>query len=164
MSRIATVIENYRSWVPDSQVEGEEGLRCTFDSEPATQSEITRAFNEMELPSDLLAFWEISRSALLFEDTQFGQWGLRILSPERCSAMTSEQLEFYDHGDYRPGDIVVGEFLGDLELLVLNTAPNSQDLLIRAELDPREQWESPASSLGEFLEKFLATPSRKFWN
>ena len=55
-----------------------------LDSEwepPASVEEIAAAWPDSLIPDDAVELWAVCRSARLFVDTAFGQWGLVLLSP-----------------------------------------------------------------------------------
>lgn len=65
---------------------------------------------------------------------------------------------------YRTDDFVIGEFLGDLDLLIM--APSEagdRKVLVALPLDDRRDWYPAASSLAEFLEKYLQSSGMKYW-
>src|SRR6266567_6050588 len=92
-------------------------LCCSF-SGPATNEEIRSAWPTASLPAELVDAWSVSRESHLCEDMDYGQWGLVLLSPAASAERTAEQRAQRARA-YRPGDVVIGEFLGDLELLVM---------------------------------------------
>jgi hypothetical protein len=62
---------------------------------------------------------------------------------------------------------VIGEFLGDSERLVVScstAAADSGRVYVALPLDPRKEWESPASSLAEFLARYLDAQGEKYWD
>jgi hypothetical protein len=64
--------------------------------------------------------------------------------------------------DYRGDDIVVGEFLGDLDLVVY--APSeSEHVLIGLPLDDRPDWPAAAGDLAKFLVHYLDALGGKYW-
>lgn len=63
------------------------------------------------VPHDLLEFWLACRTARLFEDVEYGQWGLRLLSPSDCARRTEVEFQRRPR-DGRDQDLVIGEFLG----------------------------------------------------
>ena len=68
--------------------------------------------------------------------------------------------------EFRAGDVLVGEFLGDLERVLLRCEHDSHDfgsVMIVAELDPRQDWFKPSRSILDFLEQFVAAEGEKFW-
>jgi hypothetical protein len=99
----------------------------------------------------------------LFEDVDYGQWGLVLLSPTASARRTAEQRARRPDA-YRSDDVVIGEFLGDLELLVM--APSeagNRRILVALSLDDRHDWYPAGSSLAQFLEKYLRSHGDKYW-
>ena len=63
-------------------------------------------------------------------------------------------------------DLIIGEFLGDSDLLVVRCSPNSTDfgqIIIALPIGHREDWYYLTYSLPEFLQKFIASQGEKFW-
>jgi len=89
-------------------------LSCTFADEPARSDEL--AVLQGSVPEDLMAFWRLTRTASLFVDRHYGQWGLEILSPSEAVRETHLQRRNRP-AQYRDGDVVIGRFLGDSNLL-----------------------------------------------
>jgi hypothetical protein len=59
---------------------------------------------------------------------------------------------------------VLGEFLGDQELLVLAPSETGRRrILIALPLDSRADWLGAAQDLGEFLERYFDHASAKYW-
>jgi hypothetical protein len=76
--------------------------------------------------------------------------GLALLAPSARAARTAQERAARP-AEPRPDDIVLGEFLGDQELLIL--APSEagpRRILIALPLDRRADWFSAAQDLGEF--------------
>ncbi|MBI1928510.1 SMI1/KNR4 family protein [Candidatus Poribacteria bacterium] len=117
------------------------------------------------LPPDLRELWSQVSSLRLFEDVTYGQWGLIIGTPDE--AITRHQQKVAERRrDFLPGDLLIGEFLGDSDLLVVRCNPGEPDfgtVLIALPLDGREDWYVAGASLTEFLENFLETSGKKFW-
>lgn len=161
MESIERVVADLRAWDKprDGVSDNPFRLACAVD-EGAGETEIVDAWPETPLPTELIELWSQARSATLFEDIDYGQWGLRVLSPAASAELTAlEQRERPD--DYRAGDIVVGEFIGDQELLVL--AHGGSEVLVALPLDPRDEWYRAAPSLLSFLDGYLAAAGEKFW-
>jgi hypothetical protein len=112
---------------------------------------------------ELRSLWSASREAWLFEDVEHGQWGLHLLSPlDSPSRTEAERTQRYD--DFRYDDVVVGELLGDAELLV--HAPSEERgrrYLIALPLDARQDLFSVGADLGEVLRRLLESDGDKFW-
>lgn len=134
-------------------------LRCQL--EPGLASEDVG----VAMPESLKEFWTEAGGARLFEDSDYGQWGLVLLPPEAAAKRTSELLE--ERGSQcRPGDLVVGEFHGDQDLLLVRCDPNSPDyghVVVVLPLDDREDWDDVASSFGAFLEEYERAEGAKYW-
>jgi len=117
------------------------------------------------LPLDLEEFWTACGGARLFEDRQYGQWGLVLLDPLNSTKATSEFRRSRQR-DFVTGDVVIGRFLGDSDLLLVRCDVNLADFgqtLVAQPLDPRVDWDVVGATFGEFLAKFAAAEGRKFW-
>lgn len=116
-------------------------------------------------PEHLRKFWQVAAWAKLFEDRSYGQWGLHILTPQEAREETCK------HAQRRPktvqvGDLVVGRFLGDSDLLIVRCDDKANDfgeVLIALPLDPRQEWYHAAESFERFLEKYLDARGDKYW-
>ena len=136
---------------------------CTFENEGA--SELIAHQSIPAYPPDLVEFWGISRTARLFEDKSYGQWGLEILNPDSALTATDSVRDrrFRDHVN---GDVVIGRFLGDSDLLLIRCDPDCADfgcLLVATPLDPRHEWRKVADSFSKFLESFIQAGGDKYW-
>ena len=134
-------------------------LSCTLDEMPADGDA------GVALPPPLAEFWQEARGARLFEDAVHGQWGLILSSPEASAARSHRFSEEREH-QARPGDLIVGEFLGDQDLLLVRCDPAVSDfgtVLVALPLDDREDWYVVAPSLTAFLEKYEQEEGAKFW-
>jgi hypothetical protein len=164
MSSIATALSRFRDEPGPSgeRTNSPFRLRSTL-SPPATAEEIEVAWRGVELPPAAVDLWTTYRTARLFEDIDYGQWGLIILDPGASVERTSQERESRPM-DVRSDDIVIGVFLGDQDLLVL--APSNegnQRVMIALPLDGRADWMGAAPALGEFLEAYFAAGGNKFW-
>ena len=107
--------------------------------------------------------WSSSRQSRLFEDVEYGQWGLLLLSPEAAAQRTAQE-RVQRPAAYCADDVVIGEFLGDQELVVV--APSEADrrhVLIALPMDDRPDWYAAAGSLAEFLDRYLTAFGDKYW-
>ncbi|MGC4002694.1 MAG: hypothetical protein QM811_05970 [Pirellulales bacterium] len=93
-------------------------FECTFDDCGLKESDILETVPNC--PPDLLEFWKTSSRAQIFADKTYGQWGLEILDPNSMATLT-KQFQNRRKADYMSGDIVVGKFLGDSDLLLIRT-------------------------------------------
>lgn len=137
-------------------------LACSVD-EPATDAEIASAWLGGDVPAELAQAWSTSRQSRLFEDVDYGQWGLALLSPEAAAQRTAQERARRP-GAYRADDVVIGEFLGDQDLVVFG--PSEADrghLLIALPMDDRSDWYVAAGSFAEFLDCYLNAFGDKYW-
>ena len=104
-----------------------------------------------------------SRESWLFEDAEYGQWGLHLCSPGGCAVRT--EAERVDRpSDLRVDDVVLGEFLGDSELLIhAPSEASDRRYLIGLPLDAREEWSPAGSTAVEVLERLLEAGGEKYW-
>ncbi|HEX6468966.1 MAG TPA: hypothetical protein VF069_07690 [Streptosporangiaceae bacterium] len=110
-----------------------------------------------------MELWVECREAELFRDVEYGQWGLRILSPSKSAKRTVEEA-FERPEDIRSDDVVIGEFLGDQELLILSPSEQgNRAVLVSLPLDPRNEWHAVGSSLEAFFVQYLKSQGEKFW-
>lgn len=165
MVSVSKALGRFRSWVePRGGVEDNPfRLACTL-AEPASSAEIERVvLNDFSSRGDLVDLWSTCREARLFEDVDYGQWGLVLLSPTGSAERSARERE-QRPDDLRSDDVVIGEFLGDQELLVLSSSEdNGRRVLVALPLDGRAEWYSAASDLGEFLDRYMDHQGQKYW-
>jgi hypothetical protein len=133
-------------------------LACRLEP-PATESEIRDAWPDETLPAEVRDLWTTARTADLFLDVDYGQWGLRLLSPIG-SATRSQQERCERPNDIEPEDVVIGEFLGDQDLVIVG---DQGAVLVALPLDRRADWYRVGRGLAEFLHRYVATNGEKFW-
>ena len=139
-------------------------LACTFQS-PASEEDLRAAETEVVIPESLLAFWRASNGAMLFEDEEYGQWGLRLYSVSAALARTAE-FAVDRSTEYASGDLLIGEFLGDSDLLIMRCDPSLNSygsLIVALPLDERAEWDVAADSLEGFLRAYADAHGEKFW-
>lgn len=140
-------------------------LKCSL-SRPRRfdRKHIETALN-VQLPNALLNLWKETAELRLFEDINFGQWGL-VIWPAGKLIKKNRQVVSDRPDEYRLGDLVIGEFLGDGELAVLRCDPTSSDygaVLISLPIYPRQDWYVAADSLVAFLKRFVSVQGKKYW-
>lgn len=135
-------------------------LACTLEP-PTDAREIEAAWPDRRLPASLVEAWATCRSARLFEDVEYGQWGLVLLDPAG-SAERTERERRDRPDDLAASDVVVGEFLGDSDLLVVAAEP-SPAVLVALPLDPRADWPVVAPDLDAFFRAYVDALGAKFW-
>jgi hypothetical protein len=134
-------------------------LRCSID-DAATSAEIEAAWPHGSLPAAISKFWQNARSARLYEDIEYGQWGMVILSPLESARRTRYERRTRSE-DIRDDDIVFAEFLGDSDLVLVHAS--SGCVIIAGGIDRRRDWPSAASSVIEFLSKYTSAQGMKYW-
>ncbi|MFN7770890.1 MAG: hypothetical protein ACK5UC_27135 [Planctomycetaceae bacterium] len=136
---------------------------CSFEQTGVTNLAVSEIVSKC--PDDLAEFWGITRSARLFEDMTFGQWGLAILDPHAAVAAT-EKFRTRRSRDFMVGDLVLGRLIGDSDRLIIRCDPVSADfghILVATPLDSRAHWHGAAVSFTAFLEKYIKTGGEKYW-
>lgn len=136
-------------------------LQCVF-SPPATEDKISSVPN---VPKALMEFWQQAEQADLFKDTQYGQWGIRILSPDDALKAT---LEYQGEraSDAMASDLVIGTFYGDSDLVILRCDTACSDygnVVIALPIDPRLDWDTVADDFATFIAKLTEEQGAKFW-
>lgn len=160
---VVRAIQKYRD-LESSQtiIESDFRLACQLDT-PASAAEIQEAFAGRKIDEELVNLWGECRSARLFEDIDYGQWGLLILPPAITANKTTTEH------DQRPNellacDLVIGEFLGDLDILVISPSERTgRRVMVAPPLDPRDEWYGVGESIAEFLDKFYQANGEKYW-
>lgn len=136
---------------------------CTFSQHAADVVDLESL--PCVCPDDLREFWSEAETARLFEDSEYGQWGLEILAPKQAAEFT-HWLRAERRKDFIAGDLVVGRFLGDSEILIVRCDPQVDDygrVQIGLPLDPRMDWEQAGETFGNFLENYAEARGDKFW-
>jgi hypothetical protein len=164
MTAIAAALARFRRQPspPEASTSNPLTLVSTLDG-PAGANEVEDAWHGHGVPSDALDLWAACRQARLFQDVEYGQWGLALLAPSASATRTAQERAARP-ADLRPDDIVLGEFLGDQELLVLAPAETGRRrILIALPLDRRADWFGAAHDLGEFLQWYFDHAGDKYW-
>lgn len=136
---------------------------CNF-SRTGVPEEQLQSFNH-SLPDDLIDLWTNFSSAKLFLDSESGQWGLEILSPKDALIETELFIENRKK-DYINGDLVLGRFLGDSDLLIVRCNQSSDDyggVIIALPIDPRNEWYFVSTSLTSFFKNYIDSNGDKYW-
>ncbi len=121
--------------------------------------------DSIDLPEHLSEFWASAAGARLFVDEEYGQWGLVLFQPEEARTAT-DRLHLERQRDHRPGDLIVGEFRGDSDLVLIRCDPDADDfgsVLVVPPLDSRDDWVVAAANLLAFVETLESEQGQKFW-
>ncbi|NJL55551.1 SMI1/KNR4 family protein [bacterium] len=153
--RVSTVDEDEMPFVYRSTVE----QPIEWD-----QNSIESALS-ISIPPLLKAIWNLTSRFRIYEEVNFGQWGLISCSPAEIVEFNLRIKglvpRFWVHGD-----LIVSEFRGDSHLLVLRADSAKEDygqVIISESIYPREDWTTVAASLDDFLEKFLKSTDKYYW-
>ena len=112
-------------------------LRCKVLPGTPWDSKLFKESLGLVLPPDLRKLWSHVSGLRLFEDVTYGQWGLIIWTPDETIARHQQKVT-EKQKDFLPRDLIIGEFLGDSELLAVRCDPEQQDfgtVLIALPLD-----------------------------
>ena len=119
-------------------------------------------------PQDLKEFWQLASWGKIFEDVTTQQWGLEILTPEEAVIATNAFFERAQPKNTAKGDVILGRFIGDSDLLLVRADPQSPDfgriIVVTGVIDPRPDWEIVAESFGEFLNRYVAARGDRYWS
>ena len=134
-------------------------LVCKFSSERGQVSD-NYPFN---IPPDLNDFWFNTKEASLFMDIKYGQWGLKIVSPDDALQTTSIENS-HRINEYKVTELIIGHFLGDSDKLVIDCDPeNFGRIIVSQPIDARENWSIIADSFEEFLNLYIKVEGDKYW-
>lgn len=116
-----------------------------------------------DLPLDLIEWWTKVEKATLFEDIDYGQWGLELLD-EKESIEIAVQAKLQNSFDYLGADLIIGKFLGDLDLVIISLDnKNFGQIIISTPIDHREDWYFLEIDFLNFLTEYLKKEGEKFW-
>ncbi len=161
LGRIAAVKEYIP---PDSPLPVQQ--RCLVLPRLTWQPDLLNRSLGITVPPDLRMLWDRTSGVIMYEDVTYGQWGLVLWSPDQTVVRHRWWMGIRNPVDFREGDLIAGEFLGDCDLLVVRSDPSQQDygsVLISLAEDRRQHWPRPAASVERFLRDFLQADGRKFW-
>lgn len=137
-------------------------LGSTVDG-PADPTEVRSAWRRRAIPSEAEDLWSICRSARLFVDLESDQWGLALLDPAASVASTATARRLLSP-NLRRDDVVIGEFIGDGDLLIISPSEGGdRRVLVAPEMESREEWFAVGHDLAVFLASYAAALGEKFW-
>ncbi|MBZ0234066.1 MAG: hypothetical protein K8M05_17180 [Deltaproteobacteria bacterium] len=135
----------------------------SFLSARCANGQVELAWPGIVVPSDAQDLWGACCGARLFADVSYGQWGLVLLDPFSSAARTAQEKGIRP-AEYRPDDMIVGEFLGDSDVVVLcPSEAGSRRVLIAPPLDPRDTWFAVGPELADLITAFHDSNGEKFW-
>lgn len=120
---------------------------------------------DLSLPKEFKEFLLVSNGADLFKDEEYGQWGVRIFSINELQSSNKYYRELRPK-DFAKGDLIIGEFYGDSDLLLLRCDSESKDygaVLIALPFDNRSDWPCVSVNFENFLNDYVNSEGDKFW-
>jgi hypothetical protein len=169
MSIIAGIVENLKSDWDRPKLAIHDGNNspfkhhCIFSDQSV--GEVASYILGYNIPSELQEFWQISESAVLFKDADYGQWGVEILPPSDV-VIETEKFTKDQASNCQDGDIIIGRFLGDSDLLMIRCDKAEADfgcVHIVLPIDDRPDWPVVGKDFTEFLMTYCEKQGSKYW-
>jgi hypothetical protein len=134
-----------------------------FEYRPSTgYQDMADLINPGDGGAEIRDLWGLVESARLFEDHQYGQWGLSLLSPSECRSKTASEVADRS-ADFAEADLVIGAFLGDSDLLIYSQLDDACRVRVATPLDERSDWYEVAPNLFGFLSQYVESGGEKYW-
>ena len=168
MNSVHEIIEKiHNEWEIEPKKAIQRGMECPFPLQCSLnlKSKIYPQIPQVLLPKVLEDFYTVSNGADLFKDQEYGQWGLKLYSIEEVT-FASKIYKSNRKNDALQSDLIIGEFYGDSDLLLVRCDPNSDDygsILVVLPVDQRQDWYIIANTFEEFINKFYESQGDKFW-
>lgn len=156
MTTVSVALERFRGH-PRRTARNPFALHSSF-APPSRSEEIEEAWPQ-GVNRQARELWSAASEARLLADVDYGQWGLVVLSPTGSAARTNMERSARP-ADVEKGDVVIGEFLGDQDLLVL---ARTGQVLVALPLDHRGEWYVVGRDLADFLDRYWRADGEKFW-
>lgn len=176
---IAKTIERIRRELPyanpNSLFPNKRNVCRVLEAKPWDRDSVEQNLG-FEIPLELCELWNNCGGLILYEDDTYGQWGLAVFPPSNDAVFPPSNSTFYNlnheyQNDWRdsmlPGDLIIGRFWGDRDRPMIRCdkhAPDYNNVYIVADIDPRPEWCRAASSLEDFLNRFMDAKGAKYWD
>ncbi|WP_435931511.1 SMI1/KNR4 family protein [Moraxella bovoculi] len=118
------------------------------------------------IPIKHLNFIKETNGAKLFYDKTYGQAGMYLYGTDVIYEKNLEWRNGYLSQDLLSKDLIIGEFFGDNDLIILRCDKNSSDygnIIILLPLDEREDWYFLDEDFESFLVNFCNKEGIKYW-
>ncbi|MEN6670568.1 SMI1/KNR4 family protein [Psychrobacter sp. B38] len=138
-------------------------------NEGSPESKIINTFDLMsikELPVGYKEFLRISNGAFLFLNKKYGQAGLNFYNLEEFENKVNFWLSSYRSNSLIKGDLIIGEFLGDSDFVILRCDQEADDygaIVISHPYDERKNWFYVKDGFTKFLSDFVRAEGDKYW-
>jgi SMI1 / KNR4 family (SUKH-1) len=167
VERALSEVRSRKPFVPEySTLDPPSIIQCEAQPPVQWESAAIEAALRIRLPEELVALWNKASQIRLYDDVNYGQWGCILWSPSEVIDRHRYSYGWRGPGEFRPGDLIIGEFRGDTDMVVLRCDPSQQDfgsVVIALGNDPRDEWPHVAASIAEFMTAYLSHPDKKFW-
>ncbi|STZ07715.1 Uncharacterised protein [Moraxella caprae] len=143
-------------------------LLCVFGNE-GLEIDLMKSVSKLgivNIPPNFLDFIKETNGAKLFYDKAYGQAGMDLYGTDVVYEKNLEWRNSYLSQDLLPTDLIIGEFLGDSDLVVLRCDKNSDDygdIIILLPLDERKDWYFLDENFESFLRNFCNNEGVKYW-
>ena len=122
---------------------------------------------QCSIPGELVRLWQVSSSLRIFIDLgEYGQVGLVTYPPNSTLVERNHYFKSLYKEGFRPGDLILGEFFYESDLLVIRCDPDDENyghVLMALPIDSREDWPTSGTSLASFLRRYIDEGGREFW-
>lgn len=163
MSRLEAIMRRFEG-DPYRRAPNDPVKLISYIGSPVSAEEIERAWRPARAPVEAIELWSVCNTAHFFLDIDFGQWGLRLLGPWGSAAKT-RRLAAEQYPRFRPDDVIVGEFIGDGDLLLVAPSETAhQRILVADEIVSREEWAGVGEDFATFFETYFEARGEKFWD
>ena len=143
-------------------------LLCVFNNKGLKDYLRKSAFGLgiINIPSQYLNFIKETDGAKLFYDKIYGQAGMYLYETDILYKKNVEWHNSYMKQDLLQTDLIIGEFFGDNDLVILRCDNRSDDyghIIISLPLDERKDWYFTNDNFEPFLIKFCNNEGVKYW-
>ena len=139
--------------------------RCTVHPAKEWDQGTLETQLQVTIPFELDQLWSEASRLELYRDETYGQWGIIIWSPD-IVLTGQDAIKDRRPEDLLKGDLAIGEFRGDSDIILLRCDPTQPDfgaIVIVDPIMPRSYWTTAADSLSMFLHQLRESEGEKYW-
>ncbi len=166
---IVDVIERVRReppYVAPNDLFPDNPLECKVFAPVAWNRTVIEQTIGVVIPPALAELWNVCGGMVLYGDELWIPGGLVICPPsDELFELNRDHLELWE-SDVLRGDLIVGRIRGEGTRILLRCddgAPDYGSVIIVNGDDPRAGWKTAATSLEEFLVKYMDARGEKYW-
>lgn len=154
--------------IPKYHFDGFFKLSCIFNDGCPIQDLIQslHILGIHHIPNPYLDLMSITNGAKLFYDTEYGQSGLYLYDLNDIIKCNMNWQKSYLNKDLVDKDLIIGEFMGDSDLLILRCDISCLDyghIIVSLPIDERKDWYFVSNNLNDFLGQFSKNHGLKYW-